>query len=184
MRIAGMTYRSWIYLLSLVVFLGCAEGSSEDQSDAKEEMAGEQAENTEEEASAAVQNAEENSKKESKLVVKKWKSKAKQQLQSMEDLLLILQDTTLDPAFRIEIEKELSLLYSNQDSVLYELMSKDINFKNFKALELENGDTLSLSFKNKKDGLKAKFVVVSEAKDFGGTTEVIEQLRIISIQSE
>jgi len=112
---------------------------------------------------------------------KKWKNKAKQQLESIEDLVSILKDSTLDIDFKQEIEKELDVLYETRDSASYDLDGHELKFKNFKDLKVESQDTLSLLFKNKKDNLKAAFIVVSETKLFGESTEIVERLKLVSI---
>lgn len=180
------TYRWFVYLLLIAFIYGCGSGEMhEDRSlepgQAYEEEASEEVEETSAQAAEYVGEEVEN---EEVYLVKKWKNKAKQQLESIEDLVLVLKDPELDPTFRIEIEKELKLLYTSKDSVLIDLMSNDIKFKNFKTLKVENGDTMSLQFKNNKEVLKAKFIVVSEVKEFGTTTEVIERLHLVSIEIE
>lgn len=180
------TYRWFIYFILMMIICSCgAPEMNEDQypeaGQAYEEEASEEVEETSAQAAEYVGEEVEN---EEVYLVKKWKNKAKQQLESIEDLVLILKDPALDPAFRIEIEKELKSLYGNKDSVLIDLMSDDVKFKSFKALKVESGDTMSLLFKNHKEVLKAKFIVVSEAKEFGATTEVIERLHLLSIEIE
>ena len=73
-------------------------------------------------------------------------------------------------------------MYKIADSSHYQLNSEELNFKNFKDLQIESGDTMSLQFKNKKDILIAKFIVVEELKEFGESTELVEQLKLISIR--
>lgn len=181
MKRTFVTYQLLVYLLLIGIFLGCGGADMESRSpepqyaSEEESMAA-----VEENSEAAEAEYTEGSKKDEALSVKKWKNKAKQQLESIEDLMLILNDSTLDPAFKVEIEKELSLLYENalEDT----LLSNGVEFKNFKALKLENGDTMSLQFKNHKEILKAEFIVVSESKDFGGSIEFVERLKILSIE--
>lgn len=178
MRDAFITYRWFIYLFFALILSACGSAGMDENYAEEGEAA------AEENSVQAAEYTEEEIENEDSYLVKKWKNKAKQQLESVEDLMMILKDSTLDPAFRFEIEKELNLLYPKKDSMLVDLMSENIQFKNFKALNVENGDTMSLLFKNHKELLKAKFIVVFEAKEFGNTTEMVERLQILSIQRE
>lgn len=182
MRRLFVTYRFLVYLFLVTIVISC--GGAETESRSPEPLRASEEEGAaavEEDSEAAEAEYVEGSKKDEGVSVKKWKKKAKQQLESLEDLMLILNDPALDPAFKVEVEKELNQLYENalQDT----LLSGELEFKNFKALQLENGDTMSLQFKNQKEVLEAKFVVVSESKDFGGTVEVVERLKVLSIQT-
>lgn len=127
---------------------------------------------------------EEYSKKDEGPSVNKWKDKAEQQLETMQDLLLILKEPGLDPAFEVEVKKELGLIYNNQDSIMNSLFTKKPDFTNFSELVIDNGDTMSLIFQNQAEIYKVKFLVKSELKDFGETSELVEKLNIISIQKE
>jgi len=115
---------------------------------------------------------------------KKWKKKAKQQLESVQDYALILQDSSLDDKFSIEIEKELRSLFDYRDTTMFDIDQKKLNFKKFKELKVENGDTLSIDFKNVKQNLKARFIIVDESKSFGETIEIVKLLKLISIKED
>lgn len=157
--------------------------SANDDSAKEQQMTSEEGAAVEEEPTeVAVESTMTSAKKDAGLSVEKWNTKAQQQIESMGDLLMILKDTTLDPAFKYEIDKELKQLYSKEDTVFENLGLNDVLFTDFESLKHENGDTLSLKFKNDTVNLKAKFTIVSEAKDFGGTIEMIEQLKIISVE--
>lgn len=187
MRKIGSTYQWLFYAIFALVFLACASAEMEEEAYAEDQMAQEENANAAamEESEMDTESSSESAKKELSLDVKQWKNKAKQQLESIEDLLLILQDSTLDSDFKIEIEKELNDLYSPiKDSTLYNLFSEDLKFKKFKELKVEEGDTMSLLFKNHKDLLRAEFIVVQETKQFGDITEVVESLKILSIKEE
>lgn len=113
---------------------------------------------------------------------KVWNNKAKQQLESIQDLVFILKDSLLDLDFRLELEKELAILYSNTDSSMFDINENELDFRSFKKLKIENEDTMSLYFKNKKQNLKAEFIVVKETKIFGETSEVVTQLELVAIR--
>jgi hypothetical protein len=179
-----MTYQGLAYFFLLVVVLSCGSAEMEEEYHDSPQAAQEENAEVAEEYSKVETEYSEPTEQMTSVSVDKWKTKAQQQLESIEDLVTILKDPVLDPAFKVEIEKQLNLLYNNQDSVLSNFMANDLKFKKFKPLQIESGDTMSISFKNKKELLKAKFVVVFEEKDFGETTEVVERLSIISIEVE
>lgn len=174
------TYRWLVYFAFAfaLVFVACSSADmSEDES--RSQKVSPSAEATEEVSASAT---EETKATISNLDAKKWKNKAKQQLESIQDLTLILKDSTLDVDFKSEIEKELNILYPSNDSLGYKLNQNEVDFSNFKALQIENQNTLSLLFKNKKEQLKAVFIVVNETKTFGETSEEVETLKLISIR--
>ncbi|MCB9196960.1 MAG: hypothetical protein H6600_00730 [Flavobacteriales bacterium] len=183
MKMTLSLYRNLVVLLLVTALYSCG-ANMEDNEEVDRQFSEDQSTvSSEEYNEAAASNVEEEySKKDESLSIKKWNDKAKQQLESVQDLMLILNDSELDLAFRVEVEKELGLIYNSQDSVLINLFENEIDFKSFKSLEKKNGDTLSMSFKNNKDNLKAEFIVVMESKDFGGTTELVERLKLLSIK--
>lgn len=179
-----LTYRFIVIFFIGLMLAGCGADMSEDKS-APEAVYTEEGSAEPEDAdfeSAAYET--ESSKKDAGPSVDKWKEKAKQQLESLQDLLMLLKDPALDPAFEVEVKKELGQIYSNQDSTLVHLMLDETDFESFSGLTIESGDTMSLNFKNHEQILKAKFVVKSELKKFGETSELIEKLDLISIQEE
>lgn len=180
------TYRGFVYFTFAILLCGCGAESMDqvmdEEATSEEVSATKEMSMAEEEASEAT--IQQSSSKTASSATIKWKKKAKQQLESIEDLALILKDPTLDIDFKLEIEKELNSLYIAKDSSMYNLSSQELNFKKFKDLKIENKDTMSLQFSNKKELLKAEFIIVNETKYFGETTEVVEQLKIVSIKKE
>ncbi len=111
-----------------------------------------------------------------------WNNKAKQQIELVQDLAVILQDSSLDAKFTMEIEKELKSLYDYRDSTMFDLNQKKLKFKKIKELKVENRDTLSIDFKNANKNLKASFIIIDESKSFGSTSEIVKRLKLISIK--
>jgi hypothetical protein len=177
------TYRWVVYMTFSIVLLGCGAASESEMYDEPSSTVEESKQMAPAEEEMYEESATEK-KDENFADVKKWKSKAKQQLESIQDLKLILMEPNLDADFKSEIEKELNLIYQYKDSNDYIVNLQELDFKNFKDLKMENEDTMSLVFKNKKDVLKAKFIVVLETKTFGESSEVIEQLKLLSITKE
>lgn len=178
------TYHWFVFLMLIWGLFGCAgadmEGGYQEDSEVYEEEKMSAADAPSE--AAAAEYTEEESEGQSHVYKDIWSSKAKQQLESLEDFILILKDNSIASEFKYEVEKELKLIYLQEDTILNYLMSQDVKFKNIKNLETLQGDTMSLSFKNHKEAFIAKFIVVSETKDFGETTETIERLKLVSIQ--
>jgi hypothetical protein len=185
MRNIGKTYQWMVYLVFAILLVSCGGEMSGDQESIdvsetkKENQSADDAKFAEsaEEATGTAQNSKE-------VDVKIWKNKAKQQLESIQDLAEILNDSSLDADFRQEIEKELLLLYNMNDSSSYDIDKHDLDFKSFKKLKVGNQDTLSMKFKNNKEEMVALFVVSEEAKTFGESVEFIQQLKLISIKKE
>lgn len=178
-------YRFFVYAVFTFFVVACGAESMD------QEVAGESAEDNEQmveatktEESPSMASAEESEMYLSNKEFHKWKKKAKQQLESIQDLIVILKDPSLDSDFKIEIEKELIKVYETIDSSGYDLLANELNFKKFKDLEVEGTDTLTMMFKNDKEQLKAEFIVVEETKMFGETSEVVAQLKLLSIEAE
>ncbi len=112
-----------------------------------------------------------------------WRKKAKQQLETIQDLTIILKDSTLDQDFKIEIEKELENIYPNINSLnLTHENGQSFDFKRFKYSQAN--DTLLVEFKNRKEVLLAKFILENKTKQFGESVRKIEQLKIVEIQKK
>lgn len=191
MKLLMITYRLVILIVLIATLHSCA---SEDRSESKafapaqNEYSGQDATMDEESTFEEIETVQNTSqlKKEANHSFsnsKKWKKKAKQQLETLQDLALILQDSTLDEDFQSEIKRELLIIYPQSDSILSTL-DKALNFKNFKPLESKKTDTLTLHFKNHKKSYIASFLVVEELKQFGESSETVEQLKLVLIQKE
>jgi hypothetical protein len=181
------TYR----LIILAVLIGTLHScASENRSEAKA-SAPEGQKATMEEESMDIESVAEGSQLKKEMTshisqstnFRKWKKKAKQQLETLQDLTLILQDSTLDEDFKSEIEKEVISIYPQAASIL-STIEEELDFKNFKQLENLNSDTLTMRFKNIKSNYIASFVIDSKIKKFGNEVEEVEQIRLIKIEKE
>lgn len=112
----------------------------------------------------------------------KWRKKAQQQLETLEDLLKILQDSSLDKEFKATIEEEVLNIYPTLDSNDYLKTATQLKFKHFRISEKSNNDTIKINFKNKKDQLDALFVINKLEKTFGNSVELTEELKLVSIE--
>lgn len=112
----------------------------------------------------------------------KWRKKAQQQLETLEDLLKILQDSSLDKEFKATIEEEVLNIYPTLDSNDYLKTATQLKFKHFRVSEKSNNDTIKINFKNKKDQLEALFVIDKLEKTFGNSVELTEELKLVSIE--
>ncbi len=113
----------------------------------------------------------------------KWRKKAQQKLEALEDLIKIRQDHTLEEEFKTAIEEELHNIYSSIDSNDYFKTPIQLKFKHFRVSEKSNDDTIRIDFKNKKDNLNAAFVINRTEKQFGNSSESVEEIRLISIET-
>lgn len=114
---------------------------------------------------------------------KKWRKKAQQQLETLEDLIKISQDQTLEKEFKTAIEEELHNLYSSLDSNDYFKAPMQLKFKHFSVSDSSNNDTIRIDFKNKKDNLSAFFLVNRTEKQFGNSSELVEEIELITIKT-
>lgn len=190
MKLLMITYRLVILIVLIATFYSCA---SEDRSESKafaptqNEYNGQSATIDEEstfEEVETVQNTDQLKKEMSNSLShsKKWKKKAKQQLETIQDLALILKDSTLEPDFKIEIENELTNIYPNYRQLTFIKPQQTINFKRFKFHDYQ--DTLIVEFKNNKALLSASFIVTTNSKTFGNQVEQIEQLQLIKLEEK
>lgn len=113
---------------------------------------------------------------------KTWKKKAKQQLETIQDLIIILQDSTLNYDFKKEIDNQLIELNVSKDVVINIKNSESINFKKFNYNT--NNDTLIIRFNNHNKVWYTKFIIENKLKQFGETTENIVQIKLVKIESE
>lgn len=113
---------------------------------------------------------------------KKLRKKARQKLETIQDLMLILQDSTLNSEFRVEIEGELNNLYPEKNILEIIRNNEPINFKQLNYSY--SNDTLNVKFRNKKNLFSANFVTILVNKQFGEEVEQVEQLKLISIKKE
>lgn len=179
-------YRLLTLFTISVIMLSCASEAREDS--AKYSASSEQKEYElmeETEINEALENSSSSKKEASKIISSQrlWRKKAKQQLETIQDLAIILKDSTLDQDFKIEIEKELENLYPNiQSLTLTQKNGQVLNFKRFKYTQVM--DTLIVEFKNSKEVLFAKFTLENKTKQFGETVRKIEQLKIVDIQKK
>lgn len=184
MKFGRCTYQWMIMVIVVIIFTRCSADSMSESKEEPNAASAQVNEGAAEYEEDALESTEAGAKKEASISLDKWNEKAQQQLEYLKDLLVILKDTTLDPAFKIEVKKEVGLLYPAHDSVLHRLVESKLEFNDFKELEIDSGDTLILQFKNLNENVRAKFVVQLEEKDFGNTSEWVEQLKLVSIKVE